>query len=249
MLKKIFFELQLLFVSYSKELVIISGADSSHFKSLCQFTESALKQEPNSKIIIFDLGFEKSQIDFFSNKFPEVTLRTFDYSKYPSYFNIKINAGEYAWKPVLINDVLNEFKCNVCWMDSGNLIIKPLVTIRKIISIYGFYSTITKGKISDWTHIKTLELLNANNSELLKKKNISGACIAINYKNEEAKKLIQNWSKYAQIKEYIAPEGSNRTNHRQDQALLSVLLNKTMPKVAALMNKRKVGFKTHKDID
>ena len=50
-------------------------------------------------------------------------FKIFDYSKYPSWFNINIEAGQYAWKPVIIYDTFLEFQNEIIiWMDAGNLI-------------------------------------------------------------------------------------------------------------------------------
>ena len=40
----------------SDRLVVVTGADSSHFKSLCQFLTSLIKHVPDIKVIVFDLG-------------------------------------------------------------------------------------------------------------------------------------------------------------------------------------------------
>ncbi|MHB1953397.1 MAG: hypothetical protein ACYCOU_06570, partial [Sulfobacillus sp.] len=41
--------------------------------------------------------------------------------KYPSHLNIKVNAGQYAWKPALILDACQQFGGKLIWSDSKNL--------------------------------------------------------------------------------------------------------------------------------
>lgn len=249
-LRTLLLKLRLLFFKSKQNLVIVTGSDSSHFKSLYQLLESLNIYEASTKIIIFDLGITVDEREIIKNNFPDFELRKFDYSKYPSYFNIKENAGEYAWKPVIINDVLNEFKTSVCWLDGGNKVTKPLDSLRKIIELYGFYSPFSKGIISDWTHPKSLECLGvSDNKKILKQRNLNGACVSANYNNLEVRKIIKNWSDCAKTKKCIAPEGSSRANHRQDQAILSVLVYKQLFNIGKKMIYRKFGFKTHQDID
>lgn len=249
-LKTILLEIRLSFFVSKQDLVIVTGSDSSHFKSLQQLLKSLSIHEKKTKVIVFDLGITTSESEKMKNDFPDFELRTFEYSRYPSYFNIKENAGEYAWKPVIINNILNEFKTSVCWLDGGNKITKPLTSIRKMIELYGFYSPFSKGTISDWTHPKTLACLGvSDNKNLLKQRNLNGACVSADYNNIEVRNVIQKWSDWAKSKECIAPEGSSRKNHRQDQAVLSALVYKQIPEVGKKMTYRKFGFKTHQDID
>jgi len=249
-MKTVLLKLRLLFYRSKQKLVIVTGADSSHFKSLYQLLDSLDVYEKNTKTIVFDLGISTKERDVIKKKFPNFELRIFDYTQYPSYFNIKVNAGEYAWKPVIINDILNEFKTSVCWLDAGNVVVKPLINLRKIIEINGFYSPFSKGNISDWTHSKTLKYLGvSDNKYILKQLNLNGACVSVNYNEINSRRVIQKWSDCAKNKDCIAPKGSSRENHRQDQAVLSTLVYKHLPKIGKKMMYKKLGFKTHQDID
>lgn len=227
------------------DLTIVSGADSSHFKSLVQFIKSALRYEQYSNLVIYDLGLSKEESDFIKNNFPEVNLRIFDYSKYPSYFNIRTDAGKFAWKPVIISDVLYEFKCSAIWLDAGCLITQPLYHVRDVIKKHGFYSPISGGSIKEWTHPKTVEYLNVEHN-LLNKRNLTGGVVAVNFKCSEALELIEKWKEYASIKECTAPEGSSRKNHRH-QSIMAVLAYRFgfPPKIP----QRCIGVKIHQDID
>jgi hypothetical protein len=232
-----------------KNFIIITGADSSHYKSLVQLLSSIILYEKNTKVIVFDLGLtdlEKNELNEKIKTIETIEIRKFDYSKYPKFFNIKINAGEYAWKPIIISNILNEFKCSVIWMDAGNVILSPLKTIRKILNLTGFYSPYSEKKISSWTHPKTLKFLEASN-KILEKRNLNGACIAVNYNFSEVKKVIDKWKQCALMKECIAPEGSSRKNHRQDQATLSVIAYQG--NIVNLLFKKFYGFKIQQDIN
>ena len=238
------------FLPYSKstacEFVVVSGADSTHYKSLRQFLFSLYKHEPNVKGVVFDLGLLESEKNRLQDSFPLAEIRVFDYSKYPDYFNIKINAGEYAWKPVIFSEIFNKFRCCVCWMDAGNVVTEPLIWVRRVTKKIGMYSPCSSGCISDWTHPKTLEFLNASNS-LLNMRNLNGACVAANYQNSKARDIINQWKECALVRECIAPRGSSRENHRQDQAVLSLLAHQSG--ITTNMPSGYSGFKIHQDIN
>jgi hypothetical protein len=251
-LKKFFRRIELLPFLFSPSnpesdnLVIVTGADSSHYKSLCQFLSSLFRYEPTIKVVVFDLGLLESERQHLKGTFPSSELRLFDYLQYPDYFNIKVNAGEYAWKPVILCDTLNEFKCCVCWMDAGNVVTEPLVWLRRITNAVGMYSPHSSGLVFHWTHPATLAFLNASNN-LLHKPNLNGACVAVGYQNPKARDIVNQWKTCALIRECIAPRGSSRKNHRQDQAVLSVIAHQSG--ITKSMPTRCYGFKTHQDID
>lgn len=110
------------------------------------------------------------------------------------------------------------------WMDSGNLILQRLDSLYKYINQSGIYSNDSGGTILEWTHPKTLEYMNCNC--FLQNICKSAACIGLNTKIEWVKSFIDEFKKLALIKECIAPEGSNRLNHRQDQAIFNILFYK-----------------------
>lgn len=228
------------------KLVIVTGADSSHYKSLCQFLSHLLRHEPIIKVVVFDLGLSNYERQYLSDNFLTIDLRRFDYAKYPDYFNIKINSGQYAWKPVILADILNEFKCCVCWMDAGNVVTKPLLWLRKTVKKVGIYSPTSSGRISDWTHPATLKYFNVS-KHLLYRKNLNGACVAVCYQHQPAREIIAKWKACALSRDCIAPMGSNRRNHRQDQAVLSIIAHQS--NIGKKISLGHYEFKIHQDID
>lgn len=227
------------------KFVMVTGADRTHFKSLCQFLSSLILFEPNISVIVFDLGLLKPQKENLLASFSSIEVRTFDYGQYPAYFNITINAGEYAWKPVILHEILEEYKVCVCWMDAGNVITGSLRSLQLITESIGMYSPRSCGVIADWTHPGTIDFLQASD-DLLQKHNLNGACVAACYENLEARQLIKRWNDCALTRECIAPGGSNRRNHRQDQAALSVLAHQSG--ITKYMPTQYCGFKIQQDV-
>jgi len=230
----------------NKNFIIVTGSDSLHYKNLKQLLSSIMIHEKKTKVLVFDLGLKNIEKNELRKKFKKIEIRKFDYSRYPKYFNIKINAGEYAWKPVIISNTLNEFKCSIFWMDAGNVVSSRLNTIRKILNLTGFYSPFSDGKIYTWTHFKTLKFLKASN-KIINKRNLSGGCVGVNYKFNNVKKVINRWKDCSLIKDCIAPNGSNKKNHRQDQAVLSVLAHQA--NIVNRLFKNFYNFKIHQRIN
>ena len=60
-------------------------------------------------------------------------------------------------------------------------------------------------------------------AELLTKANRNGAILGFNITNPDVINFIKEFARCASIKDCIAPEGSSRQNHRQDQAVFTIL--------------------------
>ena len=228
------------------DFVMVSGADRSHFKSLYNLLKSARKWEPNMRFIVYDLGFEAVQREEIAIAFPFIELRQFDYSQYPAYFDIRINAGEFAWKPVIFSEVFCEVRGSVCWFDAGNLILEPLMWLRKLVQWTGFYSPISKGTVGMWTHPATLAFLKADAS-VAGKPNLTGGCVSANHRSLKARNFVAQWKECALIKECIAPSGSNRYNHRQDMSILAILAYQM--RLPMYLSKYRLGFDIQQDVD
>ncbi len=204
------------------KLMIVSAADSTHFKSLVQFIKSVQYYENYSQLVVYDLGMTTEEADYIRRNFPAVSFRVFDYSKYPSYFNVKVDAGKFAWKPVIISDVLKEFECSTIWFDAGCKLTQPLYRIRNIIKKHGFYSPIALPvTIKAWAHPQFLKFLNAS-EEIVNRISFNSAMVAINYNHAIAMKLIEKWKAAALDENCTAPKGSSKKLHRF-QTIMSIL--------------------------
>ena len=228
------------------DFVFVSGADSSHFGSAIQFLESLSRYEQQSKIIFYDLGLTKQESKVIRDRFEHIKVLKFDYSQFPEYFNIKKNSGEYAWKPVIVWQTLVDYKCIVVWMDAGNVVIDKLDNLKKYICLKGFFWNNSPGTIKDWTHHKTLSFLHVPD-KMYNYRNLSSGAVAFDYNHKKAREVAYEWKECAMHKDCIRPDGSDRSNHRQDQAALTILVHKKgLGKDFKLKEK---GFIVQQDID
>lgn len=227
-------------------MTIVTGADSSHFNSLLQLLASLRRYEPTSDIVVYDLGLTEAERCLLRAMYPLVDCRVFDYRRWPAYVNIKVNAGEYAWKPIIIADLMDECRGRLLWLDAGCAITQPLYRIRNVLARVGLYTPHSCATVGAMTHPSTLAYMSAN-EEMLARRQVAGTVVAVDHGVPEARQLIRRWKELALVKECIAPTGSDRSNHRQDQAVLSVLVYQSS--FADRMPTGYLGFKTHQDID
>jgi hypothetical protein len=212
----------------TKPNYIISAADERYFRSFLQLYHSYIqtKEYNNSAFIFYDIGLNDDQLEYLkvlqSKTGHRVFIYKFDFENYPEF--VKLEHKTYSWKPIIIHEVFNNRKANILWLDSANIILKNLKPIWDIISETGSYVPLSgSGSLKEWTVQETLDYLEVPKN-WHEKRNRAGNTCGFSYSNERIRGVIERWKKLALIKECIKPEGANRSNHRDDQSLLSILL-------------------------
>jgi hypothetical protein len=120
---------------------------------------------------------------------------------------------------------MNQIKSKVVWIDAGNLITKKIIFLKIALTANGIIVPTSSNTIKDWTHPQTIEYIGINN-KYLNKKNFASGLIGFDYDSKKARIISELWSEFSQIQDCISPKGSSRLNHRQDQAVLTLLLYK-----------------------
>ncbi len=229
---------------------IVTGSDRSHAQSLLHLLESVRTHEPDTEVVVYDLGMTAEQASEVGRAIHKGHMEVFRYENYPAYFDISRNAGEYAWKPTIIAAEMAAHATPVVWMDAGNVLMKPIHHVRNVLARNGFYSEGSKGTVSDWTHPGMLEWFGLPPGWGDRHENLNGACVGFDPGHPLAHRVAEEWARCALVKECIAPEGSNRSNHRQDQALLTVLAYRSglvkAPVRRSILRGRE--FRTHQDV-
>lgn len=239
-----------------KDFIVVTGASQNHFNSLKQFLRTVNLHAIDC--FVFNLGLDEASVSEL-HAFAGIHLREFDYSKYPAYYNIHVNAGEYAWKPAIIKLVKDELESGrnisdntvLLWCDSGDKLPMNTQYIYNYIRDNKIFSPSSSGDIRLWTHPKTLEFFSISSSDnILTNTNRNGAILGFALGDARVRTFIDTIDSHAAIKECIAPEGSNRSNHRQDQAMFTILYyrfihDNSLPKCTD----EYLGIRIHCDID
>lgn len=212
----------------SKINYIVTAANHLYYKSFCQLMYSyhRAKEYQNSNVIFFNLGLDQDQADKIIHQkesiFKNVEYRVFPFDEYPEF--VQPQYMTWAWKPIIIDKVLNEKKGNIFWMDSANQILKNLKPLWKVIQETGSYIPLCgTGLLTEFTMQQTLDGIGVPKSQY-QSRNRAGNTCAFSFHNKDALKLVKEWKNLCLIKEYVLPDGSNRSNHRGDQSILSSLI-------------------------
>jgi len=225
---------------------IITGASSNHFLSLKQLLVSLKEKAPEAVLIVWDLGLKESERNYLEGLFM-VSIRVFDYTKYPAYYNIAVNAGEYAWKPALIKETVDAEGAGLyLWLDAGDLVVDSLSPLIEFIDWTGLYSNATSINL---THPGVFSAIEPHYRQFEQSSMRNGAIVGFNAEKDWVRVLIDRWAAWAHDKRVIAPEGSSRRNHRQDQSLLTLLFWEAATKYGFDTKAEFQMIKIHKDCD
>src|SRR5665213_3518850 len=140
-------------------LTIVSGASSNHFAPLLNLLASCYAYEPFATVVVWDLGLTSNETACIRKLFPHVEQRVFAYDRYPAFMNININAGCYAWKPVIVHETAREFGGLVLWCDAGDLLRQHLRHVRRVLLNHGVFTPLGTGTVQRWTHPITLDAI------------------------------------------------------------------------------------------
>ena len=206
-------------------MLIVTGCSQNHLVPQLQMLRTVAEHEPDADVWVYDLGgLDDDDRQAVREACPRAAVRRFDYAQYPAYFDITKNAGEYAWKATILYAALRERRGVVMWLDAGCNLVGPLDAVRAEVRRAGLYSPVSNGRIEHWTHPETSRRLHTPREDRANVDNLSGGVVCADWAHPVARQLVCRWACLSARKAVIAPRGSSRDNHRQDQAVLTGLV-------------------------
>lgn len=241
-------------------LTIVTGCNSRYFKFLIQVVDNVIIAKRNNKfnpgckidIVVYNLGLTDKEANYLSKQYPDIIIEKFKFSQYPEHVSLEKYNGincNYSWKPIIIYEVCEKYNNMVYWIDTRCLI-QDLTKVLAIVSENGIYSPDTGYSSDDaiykWTHNTTLNYMDARKYQHCRPR--SGGIFLINYNIDWCKKLVTEWKNLALVKECICPDGSSRSNHRQDQSILSILYHRYKEKYGFKVINQCIGITRHNSL-
>ena len=215
-------------------MIVVTAASSNHAGPLRFLLESLRRLD--ARVECYDLGMTADDVRALP-RWRRLTLRSFNYAAYPPHLDVTVNAGEYAWKPVIVAEVVDgtrergEFE-DVLWSDAGSYFHALQPIADRIRASRGLWVRRSSGTMRQWTHPLTLAYLHADMQRFADRPNADATLIGFATGHPDAvvreriyRDVIAPWKTCALAKDCIAPQGSSRRNHRQDQAVLSYLVH------------------------
>lgn len=221
---------------------VVTAASSNHAGALRYLLESLRRLD--ARVDCYDLGLSASERASLP-KWPQLVLHRFNYEAYPRYLDIEVNAGEYAWKPVIVAEVVERARAeggreHVLWCDAGTYFDALNPVDQLIGDSRGVWVRRSSGTMRQWTHPGMLTYFKADFHHYGDRPNADATLIgfATGHAEEAVRERVYHeivvpWRACALTRDCIAPPGSSRTNHRQDQAALSYFVHRAGLALAA----------------
>lgn len=244
------------FETQTSDLLMVTGASDNHALASFNCLFSMVLADPYASYLYIDLGITEEERDILFSHFDTIhqiqikmqssgfiAYRKFKWSSFPKWMWLKGNPlrqDGYAWKVISYIDAAFKWKGITIWNDGGNIIRKGLSRELTNARVDGVYSPPSTGSQNRWTHRDTSSfLLQHHLIESFNKDgpNGSGGFIVSDWHNTCAiNKVLYPLLQCAYTQKCITPRNSNKDNHRQDQAVLSALLNNINPRRAMNWN-------------
>ena len=213
------------------DLVIVTGASSSHWSALRNLLYSRDLFEPRLRVVIYDLGLEIGQLEELAGR----EVRRFRFERHAPH--VGIEARTYAWKPIVIAEVLSEVRGPLLWLDAGDLILARLHWVRAVLARQGFYCPRGQGSVRRWTRVETLRALSAS-PDVLERPARNAAIVGV---TPQVSSLVEMWRLAALDPDILT--GSSR----QDQALLSILAYLFLARFGYQFEDQQLDISDHND--
>lgn len=205
----------------TKPLLVVSAASPPFFRSLLQLLLS-LRRHGYMNCVIYDLGLSDVQRCRIIREFGWAQLRALPPG--PEHLS---DLSNYGWKPTALAEILEESESPVLWLDSACVVVDRLDPMLQHLAREGVWVPWAgRGRLAERTHPGTLRELAVEESIRAERFRAGGVC-AFDASHAGARELVRNWRDLSWDPKVLAPSGSNRDNHRYDQALLTILLSRS----------------------
>lgn len=209
-------------------------------------------EEEFPRVVVYNIGLNRTHFPILDQLQANGLLDEhviFDFEQYPDFWDVHVRAGEYGWKAGIIDQVRQKYGGVLLWLDSGDEPSKDFLrTIPHYIRLHGFWSPRSSADMGKWTHQGLFDYYGVEKAKYESFINCNGAIIGFDSNNATiVTDIMIPWYQCALDKNCIAPRGSSRHNHRQDQAALTFLVYRSGRQCFGPPTVWGVG--THKDIN
>lgn len=231
-----------------KKLTIITGANEAYYESMMHnLLESVRRHEKDVNVVVWDLGLNDRQKEDVINWLSEClwggVVKELPREELPPFY---ADMSTYAFKSYCIYQTMKmNLSEQYIWLDAGCGLSGSLDAERNLISRYGFYSPHSSTTCAALTYATVLDEFGDEYCGYGDKQMLASGVVGFDINDKKAVAVITDWYHLTFKKELLAPEWSNKENHRQDQSLLSMVYYNHNYKSVPLLERRLYNVRIH----
>ena len=206
--------------------LVVTAANHRFARTLMQFLLSAERhgEIAHASWAIYDMGLSDADRRQLAARFPWAELRPFRFADYPPH--VGLDAGSYAWKPLIIRDAARGRSGPLLWFDSGTVLKAPLSEALAAVARDGFWGLRSQMPLARKCDPRVLDALQVP-LEVRHIREYAAGAVGFDLSTPLGRQLVEDWARHALISEHIVPDGYPAF-HKHDQALLNCLLAKAI---------------------
>ena len=204
-------------------MTIVTAADETYWRCLYQYLLS-VERYNLTKIythIAYNLGIVPAHYEILKVRFPWCCFRNFDFPAYPPH--VAVSTNTYAWKTIIIDNVMAETDTVVLWMDSANVVTSDLREVEQVARRLGTITLKGQAPLRDRCDAGVLERLGVPPEIQCFPERVSTAC-AFDAANDEVVRLVRRWCKLSMERTLLRPDHPSVERHMPQSLLGSLLL-------------------------
>lgn len=233
------------FQDQTSDMLMMTGASESHGFSSFNCLYSMILADPYASYVYADFGLSDYQHGLLYAHFETilqiqqkmkstgvVAYRQFNWDHFPAWYSLLTNRrqkGGLSFKVVTYMDVFFEWKGLFYWLDAGDIINEGISREVTMARHYGLYSPYSAADVATWVHNDTQQFMLEN--RMLHERvpgsvrMISSGVLVMNYFNATIReRFAPVYYQCAYTQKCISPRRSDMYNHRQDQAIVTLLI-------------------------
>ena len=206
----------------SGALRVVTAANEPFWRCLWQFLRGLERVgwDAGVAVIVYDLGLGARRAAL-ERRFPRAIFRTFDFTRHPPHV---ARIGNYAWKPILIAEVVDERAGDVLWLDSATLLRESLASVHRRIRLHPVFTLSGQSSLAQHCAPQVLDTL-AVPGPVRDRPEQAGGVVGVCGDSPLARTVVAEWRDLALRPDFIEPSPPFPA-HKSDQSLLSIVLHR-----------------------
>ena len=231
------------FQTQKSDVLLITGAFDDQVFSSFNCLYSMVLADPYASYLYIDFGLTEKERDILFSHFDSIhevqlkmrsngfiAYRKFKWSSFPKWMWTEKN----IWKVIAHMDAAFAWKGITIWNDAGNLIREGISREITNARVDGVYSPLSEGNQRRWTHPETANFLIQHHViehfSYDDPNCFTGFIVSDWTHRDVVEKVLYPYYQCAYTQKCVSPRSSNKDNHKQDQSVLSALLNNIKPR-------------------